>query len=194
VGAADDTIADHVADGVLDGEFLGVVELRRGAGFASVDGEEVVRCAELVTGFADEKDDVARGFEGLSGDVLGFFHEADHADGGGWVDGSGWGFVVEAHVAAGDGCVERAAGFGEAFDGFAELKEIFGLVGIAEIQVVRDGERDCAGAGDVARGFGHGDASAFAGILFAVDGVAIGRRSEDFIGLADDEDGGIRAG
>ena len=42
VGAAYDSIADHVADGVLDGEFFGVVELRRGAGFASVDGEEVV--------------------------------------------------------------------------------------------------------------------------------------------------------
>ena len=67
-------------------------------------------------------------------------------------------------------------------------------MGIAEIQVVRDGERDRAGAGDIARGFGDGDASAFAGILFAIDGVAIGRSGQDFIGLADDEDGGIRAG
>ena len=194
MGAADDTIADHVADGVLDGEFFGVVKLRWCAGFAAVDGEEVVCRAEFVAGFADEEDDVTCGFEGLGGDVLGFFDEADHADGGGWVDGSGGGFVVEAHIAAGDGCVERAAGFGEAFDGFAELEEIFGFVGISEIQVVRDGERGCAGAGDVARGFGHGDATAFAGILFAIDGVAIGGCGEDFIGLADDEDGGIRSG
>lgn len=42
VGAFDEAFADEVADGVLDGEFLGVVELRRGAGFAVVDGEEVV--------------------------------------------------------------------------------------------------------------------------------------------------------
>lgn len=42
VGAFDEALADEVADGVLDGEFLGVVELRRGAGFAAVDGEEVV--------------------------------------------------------------------------------------------------------------------------------------------------------
>jgi len=126
--------------------------------------------------------------------VLGFFDEADHADGGRGVDGSGGGFVVEAHIAAGDGCVECAAGFGEAFDGFAELEEIFGFVGISEIQVVRDGKRGCAGAGDIACGFGDGDAAAFAGILFAIDGVAIGGCGQDFIGFADDEDGGIRAG
>ncbi len=126
--------------------------------------------------------------------MLGFFDEADHADSGRGVDGSGGGFVVEAHIAAGDGCVERAAGFGEAFDGFAELEEIFGFVGISEIQVVRDGERGRAGAGDVARGFGDGDAAAFAGILFAIDRVAIGGCGQDFVGLADDEDGGIRAG
>ena len=126
--------------------------------------------------------------------MLGFFDEADHADGGRGVDGSGGGFVVEAHIAAGDWGVECAAGFGEAFDGFAELEEIFGFVGISEIQVVRDGERGCAGAGDVARGFGDGDAAAFAGILFAVDRVAIGGCGEDFVGLADDEDGGIRTG
>ena len=125
--------------------------------------------------------------------MLGFFDEADHADGGRGVDGSSWGFVVEAHIAAGDGCVERSAGFGEAFDGFAELEEIFGFVGISEIQVVRDGKRGCAGAGYVASGFGDGDAAAFAGILFAIDRVAIGGCGEDFIGLADDEDGGIRA-
>ena len=126
--------------------------------------------------------------------MLGFFYEADHADGGGGVDGSCGGFVVEAHIAAGDWGVECAAGFGQAFDGFAELEEIFGFVGISEIQVVRDGERGCAGAGDVARGFGDGDAAAFAGILLAIDRVAIGGCGEDFVGLADDEDGGIRAG
>lgn len=194
MGAFDEAFADEVADGVLDGEFFGVVELRRRAGFAAVDGEEVVGRAEFVAGFADEEDDVTLGFEGLGGDVLGFFDEADHADGGRGVDGSGGGFVVEAHIAAGDGCVECAAGFGEAFDGFAELEEIFGFVWIAEIQVVRDGERGCASAGDVARGFGDGDTAAFAGILFAVDRVAIGGCSEDFVGLADDEDGCIRAG
>lgn len=42
VGAADEALADEVADGVLDSEFFRVVELRRGAGFAVVDGEEVV--------------------------------------------------------------------------------------------------------------------------------------------------------
>ena len=126
--------------------------------------------------------------------MLGLLDEADHADSGGGVDGSGGGFVVEAHIAAGDGCVERAAGFGEAFDGFAELEEIFGFVGISEIQVVRNGERGCASAGDVARGFGDSDAAAFAGVLLAVNRVAIGGCGEDFIGLADDEDGGIRAG
>ena len=42
VGAFDEAFADKVADGVLDGEFFGVVELRWGAGFAAVDGEEVV--------------------------------------------------------------------------------------------------------------------------------------------------------
>ncbi len=42
VGTFDEAFADEVADGILDGEFLGVVEVGRGAGFAAVDGEEVV--------------------------------------------------------------------------------------------------------------------------------------------------------
>jgi len=193
VGAADEALADEVADGVLDSEFLRIVELRRGAGFAAVDGEEVVRSAEFVAGFADEEDDVTRGFEGLGGDVFGFFDEADHADGGRGVDGSGGGFVVEAHIAASDGCVECAAGFGETFDCFPELEEIFGFVRISEIQVVCDGERDRAGAGDIAGGFGDGDATAFARVLLAVDRVAIGGGGQNFIGFADEEDGGIRA-
>ena len=78
-------------------------------------------------------------------------------------------FVVEADVAAGDGRAERAAGLGHAFDRFAELEEILRLVRVAEIEVVGDGERHGAGAGEVARSFGDGDAGAFARILPAVD-------------------------
>ncbi len=40
--AFDEALADEVADRVLYGELHGVVDLRWGAGFAAVDGEEVV--------------------------------------------------------------------------------------------------------------------------------------------------------
>ena len=64
--------------------------------------------------------------------------------------------VVETDVAAGDRNVERAAGFGDAVDRFAELPHDFGLFGIAEVQAIGGGHGARAGAGDVARGFGDG--------------------------------------
>ena len=66
--------------------------------------------------------------------------DANDADGGRRVDGAGGGLVVEADVAAGDGDVEGAAALGEAVDGLLELIKILGVVGIAEVEVVGDGD------------------------------------------------------
>ena len=66
--------------------------------------------------------------------------------------------LYKRNISAGDRRAESAAGLGEAFDRFAQLPEIFRLVGIAEIQVIGHGQRRCAGAGEIARRFRDGDA------------------------------------
>ena len=58
----------------MDSEFLGIFELRRGAGFAAMDGEEVLFRTQLVAKFGNEEDNFTRRFEGLGGDVLVLFN------------------------------------------------------------------------------------------------------------------------
>ena len=63
--------------------------------------------------------------------------QSDHRDGWRWIDYAGRAFVVERDIAASYSCAKRPAGFGDAFNGFAQLPEIFRLVRIAEVQAIR---------------------------------------------------------
>jgi len=58
-----------------------------------------------------------------------------------WQDRAAFGLIVERDVARHDGEVERLAGLGHAHDGAGELAHDLGLLRIAEIHVVGDGER-----------------------------------------------------
>lgn len=199
MGTADESASDERAEGLVEEEFVVEVDRGRGAFFAVVEDFQVMGAAEAGGGAGrieegtEKQDGMARCFELLGGDVVWGIDDADHAHDGRGIDGSRRAFIVEADVAAGDRGIEDAAGFGHALDGFADLEEDRGFVGVAEIEVVRGGEGDGTRAGQVAGSFGHGDFGTFAGIEFAVDAVAVGCGGQDFIGFADEEDGGVRA-
>jgi len=72
--------------------------------------------------------------------------------------------------------VQGTTSFGRSFDRFTQLPEVLRLVGIAEVQVIGDGQRLRAGAGQIARRFGDRNLRAFAGIKRAVERIAITRR------------------
>ena len=193
VGALHQSGADQSPHRILNSEFVVVIELGRRPGFNAVDGEQVMRGAELVTRFAKENDDISGRFEKLGRDMSGILNDADHSDRGRGIDRARRAFVVKTDIAAGDRRIKFPAGLGQALDGLAELEEIFRLVRIAEIQVVGDGQRDGSGAGNIPRGFCNGYLRSFAGILPAIDGIAVGAGSEDFPGFANNEYSGIRA-
>ena len=89
-------------------------------------------------------------------------------------------------------CRKRGS-FGHSFDRFAQLPEILRLVWIAEIQVVRDCKRIRTGTGEIARCFRDRDAPALARIEATVERIAIGRRRQNLVRLANMKDGGVRA-
>ena len=64
--------------------------------------------------------------------------------------------VVERDVAAHDRHAERAAGVAEAGDGARELPRDVRLLGVAEVQAVRQAQRLGADAGEVGRALEHG--------------------------------------
>ena len=100
--------------------------------------------------------------------------------------------IIQRDIAANNRRAECAARFSRAFNRFAQLPEIFRLVRIAEIQVVGHGERLRARAGEIARGLGHGDFSAFARIESTIERIAIRRRGQEFIRRAHMKHSGIR--
>src|SRR5260370_4526610 len=102
----------------------------------------------------EEEDGVALVAEGDFQDARDVFDHAEDADDRRRVNGFAESFVVEAHVAAGDGSAEGGAGFTETVDGFAELPHHFGLVAASEIEAIRGGDGPRAAAGHLAPPFG----------------------------------------
>ena len=82
---------------------------------------------------------------------------ADHRRG---VDRAAVRVVVERDVARDDGDPERLARGGHALDRLGQLPGDLRLLGIAEVEAVRDRERLAAGAGDVPRGLEDGQRAA----------------------------------
>ena len=82
--------------------------------------------------------------------------QPDDGDDRGRVDVAPPGLVVERDVAADDRDGERLAGLRHAVDRLRELPHHLGVLRIAEVQAVHEGERDRAGARDVERRLGDG--------------------------------------
>ena len=89
------------------------------------------------------------------------------------------------------GMRERAAGFGDAVDGFAELPHHFGLFGIAEVEAIGGGPGARADGGDVARGFGDGVHRAGARIERAPAAVAAGGKRQRALRALEAHHGGV---
>ena len=102
------------------------------------------------------------------------------------------GLVVEADIAGDDGEVERAAGGGHALDGSGELAHDLGLLGVAEVHVVGDGQGACAGGGDVTPGLGHRLAAAHLRVGLTVARRAIRGQRQRPLGALDPDDSGVR--
>ena len=90
------------------------------------------------------------------GDARDVAHEADAADDRRRRDRRAAGLVVERDVPRDDGDPERVGRLRDPFDRLRELPADLGLLGVAEVEAVGEGERLAAGAGDVERGFHHG--------------------------------------
>ena len=194
MGTADESFADNPKKCVVNGDFLIEVERRRSPFLAAMDGQEIMRAAEFVAGLTEEVDLVPSLLEGLSGDMGSISDGSNHGDGRSGVDRPGRAFVVEADVAPGDRDAEGAASLGNSLHGGTELVEVLGLVGIAEIEIVGDADRNGSGAGKVAGALGNGNTGTDRGIEFAVDGVAVGGGGKDLVRLTDNENGRIGTG
>ena len=125
--------------------------------------------------------------DGLA-DVL---DHADRADGRRRQDRTALGLVVERDVARHDGEVEHLAGLGHAHDGAGELAHDLGLLRVAEVHVVGDGERRRADRGDVAPRLGHGLAAAGLGMGLHVARRAVRRHGEALVAAVDAHQGGV---
>src|SRR5262249_40426422 len=126
------------------------------------------------TGAVEQDDGVAGGAEGDFEDPGCVVEQAEDADDGSWIDGFAEGFIVEADVAAGDGCAEGGRGAGDAIYRLGELPHDFGFFRATEVQTVRGGDWTRAASGDIAGGFGHGVHRAELRIELAPAAVAVG--------------------
>ena len=111
--------ADLRADEIVQFLFGLEIHRRRVAGFQAVAHAEEIRAAEFVRPAAEEEERLVAGFERRRGDVLAAVHDAGDGDGWRRVNRAGGAFVIQGDIAADDGHVECAAGFGEAGDGLA---------------------------------------------------------------------------
>ena len=134
---------------------LGVeVGPRRAPGDAAEEARLELGAVERDRGVPGEQHDVALLPPG--GNLPHVLDRADAADDRSRVDRAPVGLVVERHVPGDDGDAERLAGERHALDRLGQLPGHVGLLGVAEVQAVRDRERRAAGAGDVARRLEHG--------------------------------------
>ena len=189
-GARLDQAADEVAVAALQRE----VDGRRRALLAALDHRQVGRLAEPALARPDEHQHVALALEGdrrVARDVV---EHADAADGRGRQDADAVGLVVERDVARHDREVERPAGLADALEAADELAHHLGLLGVAEVEVVGDGERLGADRRDVAPRLGHGLPAALDRVGLAVARGDVAGQRQALRPVLDPHDGGVAAG
>ncbi len=162
---------DKLAMPALGGE----VDGGRSALLPAADVAQIDRLAEPSLGLAQQEDLLAGSLR-RDGDAFGEIVEhADAADGRGRQDRPALGLVVERDVAGDDGEVEFAAGLADAADAADELAHDLRPLGIAEIEVVGDGQRQRADGREVAIDLGHR-------LLAALDRVGLAIAGRDIAG------------
>ena len=116
---------------------------------------QVLAAAEFAEVLAEEHDVETVGGKHARQRARGVLDHADDADDRRRQNRAAVGLVVQAHVAAGDRNLERAARLAEPGDGLGELPHDLRPLRIAEVQAVGRADRHGAGARDVARRFGQ---------------------------------------
>jgi hypothetical protein len=154
------------------------VESRRCPPHDAVNGLEVLAAAEFAETLAEQDDRVTRRADAPREHAGGVLQQPDDAEDGRRVDGLAVGFVVEAHVAAGDRHVERTAGLGDALDRLHELPHDLGPFRVAEVQAVGGADRNRAGTRDVPGRLGHGELGAQPGTEVTVTAIAVDRQGK----------------
>ncbi len=97
-------------------------------------------------------------------------------------DRSFWIFVIEAYISARYRCIESAAGITHSAQCLFKRPVNLRLIGIPEIEAVRNSHRFGAAAHYIACRLRHGDLSAFSRIQINVPSVTIGFGREPFFG------------
>src|SRR4051794_3704510 len=110
---------------------------------------------------ADEHDDIAALLEADADRAFPVGQQADTTDRGRRQDGASaavliLGLVVERHIAAYDGEIERQTGLRHSLDTAYELPHNFGTLRVAEIHAVGGGKRGRANRGQIAPAFSDG--------------------------------------
>uniref|UniRef100_A0A0N4ZZR4 Oxidoreductase n=1 Tax=Parastrongyloides trichosuri TaxID=131310 RepID=A0A0N4ZZR4_PARTI len=155
---------------------------------------QVHRGAQLADGRTDQHQRVAVLHTGEVGAVRVVGDQAHGADGRGRRNRRAVGLVVEADVAAHDREVEVAASFRHALDGAHDLAHDLRALGVAEVQVVGDGDRVGADGGQVAPSLGHGLLAALEGIGQHVARGAVGGDGQRLLRAVHAHDAGVGAG
>ena len=118
---------------------------------------------------------------------------ADHADDRRRIDRAAVGLIVEAHVAAGNRHVERAAGGRDPLDGFRELPHDRRPLGVSEIQAVGRAARPRAGARHVSSRLGDRQHRAAIRVEVTVAAVAVQRQRKRALRPFNADDSGAEA-
>ncbi len=148
--------ADQPADEIAVAPLGLEIDRRRRALATSADVAEVERLPEPALRLADEQHGLAGRLEAGGRDPRDVVDEADAADRRGRQDAAAAGLVVERHVARHDREVERAGRLADPADAAHEFAHGFGLLGVAEIEVVGQGQGQGPDGGEVAPGLRHG--------------------------------------
>ena len=102
--------------------------------------------------------------------------------------------VVERHVPGDDGSAERLARGRHAVDRLRELPADLRLLGVAEVEAVREADRLAADARDVARGLEHGERAAGERVETGDPALPVEREGEAAHGGTQPEHGGVETG
>ena len=110
------------------------------------------------------------------------------------IDGPPRRLVIKAHVAADHGCPELFAGRSDSADALLKGVVHLRLFGVPEIKAIGHGDRRCARADDVSRGFSNGDGAAGEGIEIAEPPVAVCLDGDALVRSPDTHHAGIATG
>ncbi len=119
---------------------------------------------------------------------------AEHADHGSGINRTPGALVIETHIPAGDGSIQRDTGFTHAVNTLFKHIINFRLIRIPEVQAISDSQRFCSAASHIPGTFGDGCLGTFKGVKIAIATVTVSCRSDCDIAITKLEHRSITAG